>query len=280
MPTTFADPQVFTIDGCGLRYWLIGPDDAPVIVCTAGATADHTMFLPQVGPLSERYRLLLWDVRGHGLSQPMVELPTAQRAATDLIALLNHLDIGRIGYIGQSFGGMIGQQLMIWQPDRVIAAMMVGTVSLTMPLSWVDRLGVALTPLVIRLYPKSLFRRQGPPNVALTEDAQRAYLAMLDHLTPATLNDIYTALARSMPPPDPDFRLNVPLLICHGDQDRTGSVAKLAPAWVAHEPEARFALIPDASHNATMDNPAAFNDLALSFFAEFLPRSPDHTSRQ
>lgn len=266
------DPGIFTIDGCDLRYWLTGPKDAPVIVCTAGATADHMLFQPQVGPLSERYRLLLWDVRGHGRSQPMAELPTAQRAATDLAALLDHLEIGRIGYIGQSFGGMIGQQLMIWQPDRVIAAIMLGTVSLTMPLSWTDRLGLALTPLAIRLYPKPLFRRQAPPKVAITEHAQRAYLAMIDHLSPAALNEIYTGLGRSMPPPDPDFQLNVPLLICHGDQDRTGNIARTSQKWVAHEPEARFAVIPDAGHNANMDNPTAFTDLALTFFAECLPR--------
>ena len=271
MSTIPGEPGIFTIDGCHLRYWLIGPDDAPVIVCTAGATADHTMFLPQVGPLGDRYRLLLWDVRGHGLSQPMAQLPTAQRAATDLAALLDHLGIGRIGYIGQSFGGMIGQQLMIWQPDRVIAAIMLGTTSLTRPLSWLDRLGLALTPLAIRLYPKPLFRRHGPPYVAVTEQAQRAYRAMVDRLSPAAINDIYTALARSMPPPDPDFRLNVPLLICHGDQDRAGNIKRSAPKWVAHEPQARFAIIPNAGHNASMDNPSEFNHLSLTFFEEFLP---------
>ncbi len=272
MTPPLGDPGIFTIDGCNLRYWLTGAEERPVIVCTAGATADHTLFLPQVGPLSERYRLLLWDVRGHGLSQPMAELPTAQRAATDLAALLDHLDIGQIGYIGQSFGGMVGQQLMIWQPDRVLAAVMLGTVSLTMPLTWLERLGLALTPLVIRLYPKPLFCRQAPPKIAITKDAQRAYRAMIDHLSPTALNDIYTALARSMPAPDPDFRFNVPLLICHGDQDATGNIARTSQKWVAHEPEARFALIPHAGHNANMDNPAAFNDLALTFFAEFLPR--------
>ena len=264
------DRSTLRVDGCDLHYWMVGPESAAVVVLTAGASADRRLFLPQVLDISQRYRMLLWDVRGHGLSQPVGALPTAQRAATDLAALLDHLGLNHVALVGHSFGGMVSQELILRQPGRVRAAVLFGTTSLTFPFSWSDRVGLALSPWPIKLCPKPLFRRLAPNSAAITKPARRAFREMLDGLSPKAINMIYAGVAASMRL-EPGYRLELPVLICHGDQDRLGDIARTNHEWVAREPRAEVAVLPDAGHNANMDNPPVFNRLVLDFLERFIP---------
>ncbi|WP_293680982.1 alpha/beta fold hydrolase, partial [uncultured Phenylobacterium sp.] len=115
------DRRTFEHAGCRLSYWLEGPEDAPLVVFTPGAFTDHSMFDDQVGAVTRRYRMLRWDVRGHGLSRPAAEPFTAWRAAEDLAALLDHLDAPRVALVGQSMGGNISQDFIFRFPERCAA---------------------------------------------------------------------------------------------------------------------------------------------------------------
>ena len=61
-----------TLDRSGsrLHYWLAGPAAAPLVVLAHGMTLDHRMFEQQMPVLADTYRVLAWDMRGHGRSQP------------------------------------------------------------------------------------------------------------------------------------------------------------------------------------------------------------------
>ena len=52
--------------GCPLHYWVGGPQGQPLVVFTHGACVDHHSFDPHVPVVAQRYRVLSWDVRGHG----------------------------------------------------------------------------------------------------------------------------------------------------------------------------------------------------------------------
>ena len=60
----------------------------------------------------------------------------------------------------------------------------------------------------------------------------------------------------------------MPLLLTHGDQDATGSIRRQAPWWAAYEPDVRYVVIPDASHNANQDNRAFFNETLRAFLQQ------------
>ncbi|MEO1166373.1 MAG: alpha/beta hydrolase, partial [Chloroflexota bacterium] len=68
----------------------------------------------------------------------------------------------------------------------------------------------------------------------------------------------------------PDFRINCPLLLVHGDQDTTGSIKRDMPIWYENEPHAEFHIIPDAGHNANQDNPERMNQLVIDFLARHI----------
>ena len=55
-----------------LHFWIEGPEDRPLVICIHGATIDHRMFAAQISALTPKYRVLTWDVRGHGRSRPLV----------------------------------------------------------------------------------------------------------------------------------------------------------------------------------------------------------------
>ena len=69
----FLSEHILERRGCPLHYWLGGPEGAPLVVLMHGATVDHRMFNPQVENLVHDYRVLVWDARGHGKSQPLGE---------------------------------------------------------------------------------------------------------------------------------------------------------------------------------------------------------------
>jgi pimeloyl-ACP methyl ester carboxylesterase len=54
-----------------------------------GATMDHRMFNAQVRALAPHYRVLVWDARGHGQSQPMGAGFSLERCAGDMLAVLD-----------------------------------------------------------------------------------------------------------------------------------------------------------------------------------------------
>lgn len=81
------------------------------ILLLHGWTASHAAWAPLVAPLSRHYRLLRPDARGHGGHVLTVNRePDVKRLARDLINLLDHFEIDRIGAVGHSMGA-----LTLWQ---------------------------------------------------------------------------------------------------------------------------------------------------------------------
>lgn len=65
----------------------------------------------------------------------------------------------------------------------------------------------------------------------------------------------------------PDFHINVPLLLLHGDQDKTGTIKRDMPQWVEHDRHAELHVIPSAGHNANQDNPTITNQHITDFLS-------------
>ncbi|MCP4711091.1 MAG: alpha/beta hydrolase [Planctomycetes bacterium] len=86
------EPHVITRQGCPIHYWLSGPPGKQLIVFTHGVVMDHTIFEHQANAFSKSYRVLTWDVRGHGLSRPMGDDFSINQATDDLIAILNQIN--------------------------------------------------------------------------------------------------------------------------------------------------------------------------------------------
>src|SRR3546814_3101741 len=101
-----------------LYYVIDGPADAPVLVLSNALGTCADMWARQVPALSQHFRVLRYDTRGHGQSSvPAGEYSFAQLAG-DVAELLEHLDIARADFCGLSMGGPTGLQLALDHPQR------------------------------------------------------------------------------------------------------------------------------------------------------------------
>lgn len=261
------EPRRLQREGCEVRYWLTGPEGAPLLLFTHGAGADHRMFEAQGDAFKKVYRILVWDVPGHGQSRPLSGDFTIRRVVADLIALLDQVGETKAILVGQSMGGNIAQEARFLHPERVAGLVLIGCTCNTAHLSPLDKLTLRLTPALLRLYPYERLRRDSARLSAVQPDVQQYLYESLGRLTPAQFASIFLATVGCLHE-EPDYRIGCPMLLVHGEQDGTGNIRQIAPAWAAREPHCRYGVIPDAGHLANQDNPAFFNDVLNQFLAE------------
>ncbi|MEX0284609.1 MAG: alpha/beta fold hydrolase [Paracoccaceae bacterium] len=106
----------------GTVYDLTGPVDAPVVVLIHGLGMNRDITWRGIAPvLAKRYRVLTYDLCGHGETV----VPTAPVNLTllseQVIALMDELDIARAALVGFSLGGMINRRCAMDHPSRVSA---------------------------------------------------------------------------------------------------------------------------------------------------------------
>lgn len=102
-----------------VHHLVSGPENAPVVVLSNSLGSTHTMWDAQIEALSERFRVVRYDTRGHGGS-PVPQGPyDIDDLADDVVALLDRLGVERAHFVGLSLGGMTGMHLAARNPERV-----------------------------------------------------------------------------------------------------------------------------------------------------------------
>jgi 3-oxoadipate enol-lactonase len=96
-----------------------GPADAPVLVLGPSLGTDTGLFDAQVAEFAGRFRVIRYDLRGHGGSEVLPGPCTMADLAADVVALLDRLGVERFSYAGVSIGGAIGQELALTVPERL-----------------------------------------------------------------------------------------------------------------------------------------------------------------
>lgn len=88
---------------------------------------DHTMWNPQIQLLKEYYRVVVYDIRGHGLSEVGDGQYTYKMFVDDLLILMDHLEIDQAVLCGLSMGGAIALRAYELHPHRIKALILCDT---------------------------------------------------------------------------------------------------------------------------------------------------------
>ncbi|MHC1770266.1 MAG: alpha/beta fold hydrolase [Flexilinea sp.] len=247
-----------------VHYWIDG-DGEQCIVFTHGATVDHGLFQYQMEYFSHHYRVISWDVSGHGLSRPYPNF-SLQNAADDLTSILNAEKINQAHLVGQSMGGYVCQIVAVDHPELVQTITAVDSSPIQSSYySGMDRWILSITPFLINCYPYSTLIKGMAKQVSISSASYDYVLYILKTYTKSEIAEILSAVYSGVLQYD---HANIPcpvLLIC-GEKDKTGKVKTYSTGWAENE-KRPLAMIPDAAHNSNMDNPAAFNR-ALEQFVE------------
>ncbi|GET35829.1 alpha/beta fold hydrolase [Microseira wollei] len=262
--------QIVEQDGCLLHYWLTGSEDKPLIIFTHGAGVDHHEFDAQVPFIAQEYRVLTWDVRGHGLSQLRGKEFTIRDAINDLLTMLERLGCSQATFVGHSMGGNIHQELVFYYPNSIRALVMLGCTCNTLKLSQLEMLQTQIAISLLKFYPWNLLKHQMVQVSAISAEA-RAYLnRAFEQISKHNFIAVMTELTKVLHY-EPGYHITQPLLLTHGDNDMTGNIKKIASVWATREPNCRYQVIPKAGHAANLDNSKFFNSLLLDFLHEYVP---------
>jgi 3-oxoadipate enol-lactonase len=115
--------QFQTSDGLSIRYEIddfTAPwEQAQTVVMLHAAMGSSRRFFAWVPPLLSRYRVVRWDMRGHGASGQRGSDPLSlDRLVRDLVEMLDHLELDRAHIVGSSAGGIVSLRAAIDHPDR------------------------------------------------------------------------------------------------------------------------------------------------------------------
>ena len=118
---------VLTIADTTTYYRISGPEDAPVLMLAHSLGQDHGMWDAQAADLSAHFRVVRYDIRGHGASGAPAGDYRIEQLGADAIALADAVGAVRFAFCGVSLGGMIGQWLAAHAPQRLTAAVLANT---------------------------------------------------------------------------------------------------------------------------------------------------------
>jgi 3-oxoadipate enol-lactonase len=245
-------------DGCRIACRIDGAADTHVIMLSHSLGANHAMWDGQLDALTPHYRVLRYDLRGHGGSDVSPGAYGLDRLGRDVVELLDGLEIERVHFCGLSLGGMIGQWLGHREPERLLSLTLANTTSyMGPPLGWDERIA-AVRAGGLTLMRETILARWFTPH--FTDTA--AVGAMIE----ATDPDGYAGCCAAIR--DMDLRptnplIAVPTLIIGGLHD-PATPPEQAQALQAAIPHSELCLL-DAAHLSNIEASVAFNAAVLAF---------------
>lgn len=253
----------------GTAYELAGPENAPCIVLIYGLGLNRHCWQWTTPALSGDYRVLTYDLFGHGGSAAPPQTPSLKLFSYQLIDLLDHCGIGSAAIIGFSLGGMIARRAAQDAPDRVAALAILHSPH--------ERTDAAQTAILKRVHQA---QKEGPASTVdaalgrwFTDDYRQANPAMMDLVRTwvmanniAIYHRVYKVLADGIAEiitPSPP--ITCPTLVMTGDEDY-GNGPKMAGAIAADIEGAEVHILRGLRHMALAENPDAVNQPLQAFF--------------
>jgi 3-oxoadipate enol-lactonase len=124
---------------------LDGPDGAPVLVLANPVGTTRAIWAAQVPVLQRHFRLLRFELRGHGEAGACSPAPAGPYSiaelGTDVLGLMRDYGVTTAAYCGISIGGMIGLWLAANAPERISSLVVCCAAITPMPSrqAWLDR---------------------------------------------------------------------------------------------------------------------------------------------
>ncbi len=259
------------INGAMTHYEVTGNISGVPVVLIHGFPFSHEMWYPQVEALSPHYRVITYDVRGHGKSEVGDGQYTIELFVDDLFGVLDYLKIEKAVGVGLSMGGYIALRAIERNPERFRALVLCDTRSeadtnesklkRAATIRMVKGAGVEkfAADFVKSVFAPQTFERD-PETVHFIQD-------IIEETSPTAIVGTLLALAARTDTTASLPNINVPTLILVGEHD-TLTPPSAAEAMGAKIANSELHVIPDAAHMSNLENPEVFNKHLLDFLSQ------------
>ncbi len=255
-----------TLNRLSVSYTDDGLLDAPVILFIHGFPLNKSMWSNQVEALEKNYRVITYDVRGHGESEIGPDKFSIDLFTDDLINLMDDLGINYAILCGLSMGGYIALNAAQSHPDRFDALILCDTQCAADTneerdkrmddIQFIKKNGVgdyAEKSLENLLLPKSL----------ATEEV-KIVKRMINEMSVDSLNRTLHALAERKETCDNLTQINIPVLIMMGEEDQITPPSK-GQFMQNKIKDSELKIVENAGHLSNLENSDQFNKYLTDF---------------
>ena len=252
----------------GSAYDLTGPADAPVLVLIHGLGLSRATWADVAPVLARDYRVLTYDLCGHGESALPEQIPSLTVLSDQLRDLMDALSIPRATLIGFSLGGMINRRFAMDHPDRCDALIILNSPH--------ER-----SPEAQRLVEeRAAATGAGGPAATITETLKRWFTPGFRESDPKAVNWVRETVLANDPEnytrhrqvlasgvvelirPDPPIPHPTLVMTCEND---TGSTPAMSRGIGAEIDGAEVIIVPRLQHLGLLEEPQLFLNPILGF---------------
>ena len=257
-----------TINNLTVSYSDHGPDDAPVIIFIHGFPLNKSMWDKQVEALKDNYRVIAYDMRGHGNSDPGIDEFSIELFVIDLLRLMEKLRIEKSILCGLSLGGYIALNAVLKHPDRFDGLILNDTQCIADTSEIKDSRCQAIISIMkngAEQYADEIIKKLfAPESFIKKKNVIDAVKEMIISTPKQSLCNTLHALAERKETCDQLPEINIPVLIMVGQEDK---ITPIAAAQLMHEKlfNSKLEIIQQAGHLSNLENPTIFNTHLVDF---------------
>ncbi|AEE53471.1 alpha/beta fold hydrolase [Haliscomenobacter hydrossis] len=262
------------VNGLMVSYNDEGPVGTPVVLFIHGFPLNKSMWNAQFEALKPTYRVIAYDVRGHGNSEAGTEDFSIELFVEDLLGFMDTLQLDQVILCGLSMGGYIALSAIEKHPERFIGLVLSDTQCLADTPEAIAKRMAAIES--IREKGAELYVEQSIQNLfaVASFDTKPMEIGsvkeMMNKTTAQSMCNTLHALAVRKETCSKLSELTMPILILVGQEDKI-TPPKVARLMLDKTQHSTLVIVEHAGHLANIENPHQFNQQLMNFMDRYFP---------
>lgn len=252
-------------NGILMRCVVEGPPSAQALLLCNGLATDLGMWEPQIDEFSKNYRVIRYDMRGHGGTAATPPPYSLSLLVEDLRSLLDALGVDQVHFAGMSLGGMVGQAFAVRYPHRLLSLVLCDTAARMRREIWEGRIKQVEIEGIEPMVEPSILRWFTKPFL----EANPLLMDKIRQMIRRVSVEGYLGGARvvmEMNHVQQLAKISTPTLVIVGREDVSTPVAE-AQLMHEHITGSALSVIDDAAHLPNIERPEEFNRALKQFLA-------------
>lgn len=260
-----------TANNITVSYTDEGPDNAPVIIFIHGFPFNKEMWSKQMETLNENFRVIAYDVRGHGDSDSGTDDFSIELFVKDLLSLMDTLEIKKTTLCGLSMGGYIALNAIENHPHRFETLILCDTsCSADSPEAKEKRMKAIKGILengVEKFADDSIVNFFAQESFISKKDVIAVVREMMVNTSEESVTKTLYALSKRKETCTKLWKIKMPVLILVGKEDK---ITPPEAAQFMHEKinGSVMTIIKNAGHLSNLENQDQFNEQLIKFLKE------------